>query len=196
MKNVWRDSVVLDNLHIRLEKMMNGYTAEEAAQGAPRAMSHANTRGLESWLAKANNRADVQRLIGDEGIKNLKNITTLLGNAHDSRAAFNVAKEVGQELTKRVGRAGWGAGAAGVAARAFGTATYWPALLGAGAVDAGRGVLRYAATNPNVGKMVDYAARNNIRPSIYAPLIARMIAVPMQEQKKPEAQDEEQGGQE
>jgi hypothetical protein len=52
-----------------------------------------------------------------------------------------------------------------------------------------RWVLRSAATDPKIGEWITYAARHGVSPQVYAPLIARAIATPMQEQKKDQGEE-------
>jgi len=186
-RSAWRDSMTLSNLHNVTERMMNGITAEESAQGLPRIMT-GRTKALEAFLSKGDNRANVERLIGAEGVTNLKRITLLLSNASTARAASNVARETMLEMGRHVGRGGMGAMAGAAIAHMAGGDVWTGAVTGAAAADGMRYVLRQAATNPNVGKLLDYAARNHLSPQHYAPLIARAIATPFQSQAEPEQQ--------
>jgi hypothetical protein len=190
-KSAWRDSMTLSNLHNVTERMMNGITSEESAQGLPRIMT-GRTRALEAWLGQGTNRADAERLIGQEGVSNLKRITLLLSNAGTARAASGVAKETMLEMGRHVGRGGMGAMAGAAVAHLAGADPWTGALTGAALADGMRYVMRQAATNPNVGKLLDFAARNHLSPQHYAPLIARAIATPFQEQQTPQQGNREQ----
>ena len=191
-RSAWRDSMTLSNLHNVTERMMNGVTAEESAQGLPRIMT-GRTKALEAWLSAGSNRADAERLIGAEGVTNLKRITLLLSNQNSARAATNVAKQTFMAGMRHAGH--FGALAGGATVHALGGEWGTGAVAGAGLEMGVRYVLRQAATNPNVGKLLDYAARNNLSPQHYAPLIARAIATPLQDQQdqeQPEHEEEEQ----
>jgi hypothetical protein len=191
-RSAWRDSMTLANLHNVTERMMNGITSEESERGLPRIMT-GRTKALEAWLSKGTNRADAERLIGSEGVTNLKRITMLLSNASTARAASSVAKETMLEMGRHIGRGGMGAMAGAAIAHTVGADAWTGAVTGAALADGMRYVMRQAATNPNVGKLLDFAARNNLSPQHYAPLIARAIATPLQEQQQPA---EEQTGEE
>lgn len=191
-RSAWRDSMTLSNLHNVTERMMNGITSEESAQGLPRIMT-GRTKALEAWLGSGTNRADAERLIGAEGVTNLKRITLLLSNASTARAASGVARETMLEMGRHVGRGGMGAMAGAAVAHVAGADPWTGAVTGAALADGMRYVMRQAATNPNVGKLLDFAARNHLSPQHYAPLIARAIATPTQEQQEPaEGQEDQQ----
>jgi hypothetical protein len=180
-KNTWRQSARLGELHARFERMMNGITREESeVYGKTRMMKRGNTEAFNRYLDQGTNRAQIEELIGKDGIKNLKDITDMFANEHNNR----VAQEVGQNtlaymrdhgLLSRIAVSMGGMGAAGLfglpgsVAAGAGGATY----LG---VEGTRLFLRFAATNPMVGNMLKTAVEHGISPKIYAPLIARTIA--------------------
>lgn len=182
-RSAWRDSMVLSNLHTVTERMMNGVTSEESAQGLPRIMT-GKTKALENWLATGSNRASAERLIGADGVTNLKRITLLLSNQSSARAAASVAKEVFMTGMNHAGRMGsFGALAGGFLMHQAG-GEWASGAIGGAALEAGtRYVLRQAATNPAVGKLLEFAARNHLSPEHYAPLIARALTTPLQSQE-------------
>jgi hypothetical protein len=80
-------------------------------------------------------------------------------------------------------------------AHMLGLPWYEGVAAGAFATEGMRAILRDAMVNPRIGTLVDFAARNGVDPKIYAPLIARAITVPLQEQPQTEEEkpaDEEQ----
>jgi hypothetical protein len=178
-KNAWRQSARLDELHGVFERMMNGVTAEESEQGLTRIMT-GRAKDLERYLAKDTNREQLEQLMGKEGIFNLKQITLLLSRANTSRATHDVLRNTWTALAPHVGRAGAGALIGYTAASAVGANPWHGAAAGALTADGLRYVLRTAATSPRIGNMVEYAARNGLKPQHYAPLIARAIAEPFE----------------
>ena len=188
----WRDGSLLDNLHTVTERMMNGITAEETERGFTRVMT-GNTKSLEKFLATGTNRAQLEGLIGQDGVDNLKQVTTLLSKASTARATTEVGKQTAMALQRYMGHAGWAALAGGAIVHAMGGSFYAGTLSGALLDNGVRLVLRDAATNPRIGKLLDFAVRNGVSPKIYAPLIARAITVPLQDKPAEEEQPEEQG---
>lgn len=194
-RSAWRDSSRLDELHSVFESMMNGVTLEQSDRGMTRVMT-GNAKRLEGFLADGTNREQLKQLIGTEGLDNLTRITLLLKGANTARMTQGVADHVAHAMDRGLGPhvagGGWaavaGAAAGGGLAHMFGLSPYVGAV--AGAVGA-RQILRIAATNPAVGNMVEYAVRNNVSPQIYAPLIARIIAEPFQQQREPESDETE-----
>jgi hypothetical protein len=199
-RTAWGHASRLNELHAVFESMMNGVTLEQSDRGMTRVMT-GNAKRLESYLADGSNREQLKQLIGTEGLDNLTRITLLLKGANTARMTQGVADHVAHAMDRGLGPhvagGGWaavaGAAAGGGLAHMFGLSPYVGAV--AGAVGA-RQILRIAATSPAVGNMVEYAVRNNVSPQIYAPLIARIIAEPFQQQKptEEEAPDAESGG--
>lgn len=182
-KNAWRDSSRLNELHGVFEGMMNGVTAEESDQGLTRVMT-GRAKRLESYLGKDTNREQLEQLIGKDGITNLKQITLLLSKANTSRATQDVAKNTLSELYGHARMGGAGGAIGGMVAHTMGVPWYEGMVAGATTAEGIRMVLRYASTSPRVGNMVEYAVRNGLNPQHYAPLIARTIAEPFQQQEE------------
>lgn len=182
----WRDASRLDQLHTVVSRMMNGVTAKEAAEtGATQFMRRdvAHTRALENFLSKSQNRAQLEGLIGTDGVQNLKNMTKLLSSPQLAGATKETLMNVARELGKHAAISSIGA----AAAHFLGV----PATVGAsaGAMTAGmRYVMHAAVTDPRVGQLLEYAARQGVDKKVYAPLIARTIMVPTQEQQPQEGQ--------
>lgn len=180
-KMAWRDGATFDMLHAITERMANGVTMEETERGLPRVVK-GKPEVFENWLAKANqfgpgsNRDRVEDLIGSQGVDNLKKMMMLTRDAKLARATNNVLMSTAQAAREIVGPAGWGALAGAAAAQAMGLPGYQGALAGAGAASAARIVFRYAVTSPEIGNMIDFAARNAVGREHYAPILARMVA--------------------
>jgi hypothetical protein len=186
-KQAWKSSVRLDELHTVFERMMNGVTAEETAtQGLPRFMKKGNTEALEKWLAGGTNRSQAEELLGKEGVANLKDITLLMSNANSNRSLQTILKNVATELGSHARLGGLGGAVGSMMAHQLGYSWFGGAWAGGMTAAAMRLILRDAATNPRIGNMVTWAAKNGLSPQHYAPLIARAIAEPLQEQPKPQ----------
>ncbi len=181
----WRASNRLSELHTNFERMMNGITPEESDKGFQRVMTGSSKR-LESYLAKDTNRAQIEELIGKDGVTNLKQITELLGHVGTARTTASVIKNIAMEFGRHARVGGLPGAAGGLIAYHMGVPWFEGMMTGAAAGEGMRAVLRSAATSPRIGNAVNYAVRNGIDPKLYAPLIARMLAVPMQSQAQPE----------
>lgn len=184
-KLAWRASSRMNELHAVFERMMNGITSEESEQGFTRTMT-GRTKQLQNYLDKGENRAQIEELIGKDGITNLKQITELLAKPGSTRSTADVLRNTVKELGRHTMFGGGGGAIGGAIAQHFGLPAYEGAITGVALTEAMREVMRQAAINPRVGQLVDYAARNGVDPKVYAPLIARAIAVPTQEQQPPE----------
>jgi hypothetical protein len=196
-KTAWRASSRLDELHTLMQRMGNGITADETEAGLQAAIRKPNVQSIQNYLEKGTNQAQVEELIGKEGIRNLKQVVSLFTTVKGSRAGSEVSKNVAAELMRQMGGgAGIGGFIGGMSAKERGKSWYagmgegmaYGALAGAGM----RTVIYDAMMNPRIGNAISYAARNGLSPQHYAPLIARMLAVPMQEQQpeeQPPAED-------
>jgi len=184
-KLAWRSSSRLSELHTTFERMMNGITPEESDQGFQRVMT-GRTKALQNYLSKGTNQAQIEQLIGKEGVTNLKQITELLSNVGTARTTASVVKNVFMELGKHARVGGVPGMLGGMAAYHMGAPWFEGMAAGAAAGEGMRAILRSAATSPRIGNMVNYAVRNGISPQIYSPLIARAIVEPFEEQKKPD----------
>jgi hypothetical protein len=190
-KNAWRQASRLNELHGNLESMTNGITTDESDNGLNRVMT-GRAKSLENYLNKGTNRAQIEQMIGKEGVENLKDLTLLLSKANTARSTVDVLKNVFNQMH---GYTGMGAYFGGQIAELFGIPHPVGALGGAVSIEGTRWVLRNAATSPQIGRAISYAARNGIRPQVYAPLIARMIAVPFQEQQEQQPEEQPAGAQ-
>lgn len=182
-KYVWRQSYVLNGLHNVEQRMANGITAEETDTGLQRVVT-GNNRAFEAWLGKGNNRADVEKLIGADGIDNFKRMNMLLAKANTARSVSMVMRNVWDALTQdRATQAGTILGAA--IAHLAGGSMWEGAVIGAAGA---RAVLHFAMAEPYIGNMIEYAAEHGLSPAHYAPLIARAISESVIQQQ-PEASE-------
>jgi hypothetical protein len=194
IKAAYRDSYPLQQLHAVMERMMGGVTTEETASGLPRVFT-GNVEALENFLSKDTNRGDVQRVIGQEGITNLKKLAVLMGDANSARSTNTVLRETAKQLATRMGHAGTGAVIGGVVGHMLGIGAQEGALGGALTADGMRSVMRYAATNPRIGNMVEFAATHKVDPNVYGPAIASAIAAARgggQQQEQPQGEEPQQ----
>lgn len=187
-KAAWRDSARLDQLHTVMERMTNGITSEESDTGLSRIMT-GRTRALEAFLEKGVNRSELERIIGAEGVRNLKQLTQLLAKANTARSTADVLRNVVHQLHAHITTGGTASIIGGTLAHFMGRPWFEGALTGATLTEGMRWVLRDAAVNPRIGNMIEFAARNGVSPKQYAPLIARVLAEPTQET---EPEEEEQ----
>jgi hypothetical protein len=170
--SAWRDSKVLDNLHA---------TVEGSFKGAPKGISDSlgtnrilrgNT--LESRLNRLLQKtpqADIERVIGKDGLENLYRVSNLLKTPETAVKTTSAARAIGLHILQRTSK---GAVAGGMLGAIVGH-PWAGAAIGAGAEDATRFVMRQAAINPRVGMMLDRAVRHNVNPKIFAPLVAAAI---------------------
>jgi hypothetical protein len=191
-KNVWRQSVRLNELHSRIEGMMNDVTADQSERGLDRVMVR-GAKGLKNHLDT--NGQQLEQLIGKQGIDNLTDLSMAMSQAKSARATTGVLKNVLMQLHGRMTTGGL---IGGILAHVLGADWQTGATVGvAGALatDAIRWVLRDAANDPRIGKAVTYAAEHGVSPKVYAPLIARMISVPYQQQQEQEPEQQPAGAQ-
>jgi hypothetical protein len=183
----WRDAQVLDNLHRAIEGSIKGAPQDIADSLGTKRIIRGDT--LQARLNKLvtktpTARANIERVIGKDGLENLYRVSDLLSKPETVSKTQNAAKEIARELTRRVGKGALIGGAVGSLIRRTGAG----ALAGAALEDGGRFVLRQAAINPRVGTMVDYAVRHQVNPKIFAPLIAGALnsepSQPTQENSK------------
>jgi hypothetical protein len=193
-KTAWRESSRLNELHANVEGMMNGVTADQSDEGLDRVMVR-GSKQLGKYLETGTNRQQIEQLIGREGVNNLTDLSMMMSQAKSARAATGILKNV---LLQLRGHATTGGMVGGALAHVLGADWKTGATVGvAGALttDGMRWLLRDAATDPRIGRAISYAARNGIRPQVYAPLIARMIAVPFQEQQEQQPEEQPAGAQ-
>lgn len=189
-KLAWRDSARLNELHTVMERMTNGITLEESDQGLTRVMT-GRSKQLQTYLDKGQNAEQLEQLIGKDGLLNLKQLTELMSRPGSQRSTIEVIKNVATELGRHARLGGIGGFLGGTIAHSMGGSWYEGMAAGAMAGSTARYIMHDAMVNPRIGKLVDYAVRNGVSPSVYAPLIARSIAVPAQQT---EPQPEDQGG--
>ena len=185
MKTAWRYANTLDNLHSQLEGVTNTLSGAQTQAGAP-SVTTGTAKNFNNWLNKMNdigtrtNRQDVEELIGTDGINNITRLTDLMSKADTARTTTSVMKGIANQLYKDMRTAGTVGGLVGhFTGMGWATGAGLGVMAGAG-VTGMRMVSRYAMQNPEVGRMISYAAENKVPSSVYAPLISRMILAPFQ----------------
>jgi hypothetical protein len=177
--NAWRDGAILDDIHTTVERAFNRNDAskDQAARiGRARTLRGDNlTENLNKLTDTPEKKANVLRVIGEDGLNNLYDLGEMLRTPESAEGVNNVAKNVGMYLAHR-GGIGATAGA-GIGLATAGPGGAFAGGLAGAAADAGtRYVLRKIATEPKIAKMVKFAAEAGARPQNYGPLIAAMIA--------------------
>ena len=176
----YQDGIVLDNFDNLIQSHFNGITRADVAQsgGALRRVFDPSTgfnQQVENFLNKGNNRAVLQRTIGNDGILNIKQMGQLFENSERQAATKSLLDTIGSSIRRHhygiAGAAGslaYGAShSLGLAAGAVG------GTLAAGAVT---GTLKYIterlASDPVFLSRFLFAARNGVAPRIAGPILA------------------------
>jgi hypothetical protein len=156
-----------------------------------RMMSRGRVEQFKKYLDTGTNRKQIEELIGSDGIAHYKEFLNMFSNAKNNRAMQRVAKTTAAFLTTH---RWWsdvaGASLGSTAAAALGLPAHLGGTAGFAGVEGTRWILRKAATDPAVGKMLMYAAEHDLDPRIYVPLVARAIHEPFEQQKQPEGEKE------
>jgi hypothetical protein len=205
-KSAWRDSKVLDKLHAATEGAFNGISEDMAAQPgtAPRLLKGGDSQAgslqkrIGSLLRKPKDAADVERVIGKDGIANLYRASHLVSTpelrAQTQAIADAVAKEfpapaethpVVQAIKDSVVGGAVGTGLNYLSGGHVPASVSAP--LGAAATNGARYVLRKMVMSPRIGQLMDFAVRNQVAPRIAAPLIAAEIRKEQGQPKKEES---------
>lgn len=191
-RQTYRDSKVLDQLHAATEGAFNGLSEEAAAKPGTGARALKGTmlqKRLGTMLAKIPS-ADVERVIGPDGLDNLHRAANLVSTPELRQATQQLAEQVAQQFPKpaKAGDASVGAqlgkhaavSAAGALASHLLGGNAYEGVLGA---EGTRYVLRQMITNPQVGKMMDYAVRNGVESKKAAGLIANLVSQGMDQNR-------------
>jgi hypothetical protein len=171
----------LEELHSLFQRMTNGVTRDQTKRGFQQVYVGADARQLDSWLSQGNNRKVLTNLIGQDGVDNITEMTQGLTQVGTARDTLGVVHDVGDFL---MSRHGLGGSIAGSLAGLTGHSALTGISVGVTAAAISRMVLRYAVNNPEIGKLVSYAAKNRVAAKIYAPLISRAIMVSTQPPEK------------
>lgn len=186
-RKAWVDSKVLDNIHSAVEGSFNGVTEDAAARtGVNRGIRGGSLQQRLGGLLKKQGVADIERVIGKEGIDNLYRISELTSTPQRAAQFGDVARNVAKFLGRKSVATTLGA----AAGHYTGIGAYSGAAVGAGLDEAARAVMHKAAINPRVGKMVENAIKVGASPRVYSALIAQAMRE-IQEKQKANPEPEE-----
>lgn len=192
-KSAWRDSKVLDRLHSATEGAFNNISEEQAARsGNPRLLkggdgqAGALQKRIGSLLKKPSDQADVERVIGKEGVTNLYRASHLVSTPELRAQTQAIAEAVAKEFpapaeehpVARALKDSVVGGATGTILN-YATGGHLPTAVGAAAgtalANGTRYVMRKMVMSPAVGAAMDYAVRNKVTPKVAAGMIAGLI---------------------
>lgn len=176
----YQDGIVLDNFDNLIQSHFNGITRADVAQsgGTLRRIfdpSAGFNNQVENFLNKGNNRAVLQRTIGNDGILNIKQMGQLFENSQRQAATKDLLATIGSSIRRHH----YGiAGSAGAVAYGLEHSLGLAAGAAAGPLAAGAvtGTLKYIterlASDPVFLNRFIFAARNGVAPRIAGPILA------------------------
>lgn len=179
---LWNRSKVLDSLNdvVNHAANVNDRYASQATGG--RVLSGVRMQNGMQQLIKRYGTTRLENVIGREGMENMTRISDLLNTPKATAGLKGMSMSVLHNVMH--GKVGGFAGA--YLGHQLGG--YEGAVAGAYAgAKAERWMLQMAATSPRVGKLLDYAVRNNVTPKTAAALISSAMIQenqPQQEEKK------------
>jgi len=156
-----RDAFLFDDIHTATERATNYIAPQDVKPGRPRLLKPNFSTEFSKLLNKGNNRVDITRLLGPDGVDNMLDVGGMLDDPKYQQPAVDLATEMALNTLKLAGPKGYAA----------------------------RWVLRQMMSKPAAGKMFTYALRNGIPARTAAPLIS--TAVRGLTQQKPEEQETE-----
>jgi hypothetical protein len=176
MKKSSVDAGLLEKVDNVIESWAGGISRQNTANSTNLTrVVKANVQDFEDILKDGNNREMFARLMGPHAEETIKTWGQLLADPATARKTSGVLENTAREM----GRLKWQLGTTGVTVAALmgtgmGTGTKIAAGI-TGATWLARGVMRRAAMNGNVTRLIRYAVYNNVDSRIYAPLIARTL---------------------
>lgn len=179
----YQDGIVLGNLHNLIEGKFNGVTRADAAASSnlQRVFKPGQSlnQQLEDFYNTKTNREVLERTIGANHMRDLKEIGQLFENPDRQAATKGLLDSIGSAIRRHhYGIGGIAGGIAYGASHSLGTAL---GLAGAGALGSGAvtGTMRYItdriATDPKFARQFIYAAKNGVSTRIAAPLLASTL---------------------
>jgi hypothetical protein len=183
---LWNKSKVLDGLNDMINHAANVDDKYASQVSGGRVLSGVRMQNGMQQLIKRYGTDRLESVIGKDGMENMTRISDLLNVPKAQTGLKGLSMSVLHTIAH--GKVG------GLAGAALGhhLAGYEGALVGATAgVKAERWMLQMAATSPRVGKLLDYAVRNNVTPKVAAGLISSAMIQenqPQQEEKKEDQQ--------
>jgi len=175
---LWAKSKVVGALNNVVESAANVNEAYASQVAGGRVLSGAKLQNNLNKVIAKYGRPRIESVIGEDGMQNMTRMADLLRSPAGSNMR-QITQNIYHGIVTNVLHAKVGATVGGIGGYIAGHAlghgimgAEGGALVGA---KAERWVLQQAATNPRVGQLLDYAARNAVNPKIYTPLIAAEI---------------------
>jgi hypothetical protein len=185
---LWNKSKVLDGLNDVVNDAANVDDKYASQVAGGRVLSGVRMRNGMQQLIKRYGADRLESVIGKDGMENMTRIADLLNTPKAAQGLKGMSMSVLHNVMH--GKAGGFAGA--FLGHHLGGSVglgYEGALAGAYAgAKAERWMLQMAATSPRVGKMLDYAVRNNVTPKVAAGLISSAMIQENQPQQEEEKQ--------
>ncbi len=166
-KKAWRTSKVLDAAHSAVSRAFN-ITDEGLANeaGVWRGISGGKLQTGLNRIVERYGRSTLDQVLGKDSLANLYRIADLTQSPRNAALYGQVIGDVANDMM-------------GSAAKRSGGIP--------SSIDfAKRLVLHSAATNPQVGRYIEYAVENKVAPKIFAPLISATINESLSQKRKPE----------
>jgi hypothetical protein len=175
----WRDYTGFAKLHNVTEGAYNGISEEMAAKPgmAARQLKPGTANGgtlqtrLGTYLRDPRNVVDAARLVGDEGLENLYRSSNLVSHPELAKATQAIADEVAKQfpapakphpVAQAIRDTVTGGAAGALLAQATGMPHIASEAVGGAAVNGSRYLLQKMVMSPRIGKLVDFAVRNNV----------------------------------
>lgn len=175
--DTYRKGFVLQDLHNAIQKAFTttADTARDAGDlGATRRFVGSEKIGRELDSVIADNGDDIREMIGDEGIRSLRRMNTLLKGPETGGPLVKLVNNIAAVMRRHGGPV---AGVVGHTIAPFlGISGHAGALSGVAAGEAISQVVNRIASNPAIADRVAYAVQNGVSPRLAAPLIASMFS--------------------
>jgi hypothetical protein len=171
--NAYRQGFVAKELHNIVQDGFNMSAENAAATGEARRWAGSNqmTKRLDKLMAEHGE--DVTNMIGDEGIRSLRRMNSLLKGPDTQGPLIDLVNNVARVMRRHGGSVAGMLG--GTVGAALGGTHYHGALTGVITAAAVQRVLNRIATNPEVMERVAYAVENKVPANIAGPLVYSMI---------------------
>jgi hypothetical protein len=181
---LWNKSKVLDGLNDVVNHAANVDDKYASQVAGGRVLSGVRMQNGLKQLISRYGQDRLESVIGKDGMENMTRIADLLNTPKAQQGLKGMSMSVFHNIAH--GKVGGALGAS----IGYHMAGYEGSLAGAYAgAKAERWMLQMAATSPRVGKLLDYAVRNNVTPKTAAALISSAMIQenqPQQEEKKDE----------
>jgi hypothetical protein len=171
--NAYRQGFVSKELHNIVQDGFNMSAENAAATGETRRWAGSNQMTKKLDMLMEDHGDDVKNMIGDEGIRSLRRMNSLLKGPETSGPLVDLVNNVARVMRRHGGSVAGMLG--GTAGAMLGGSHYHGALAGVISAAAVQKVLNHIATNPALMERVAYAVENKVPANIAAPLIYATI---------------------